>query len=336
MLRKRSFFALLLICLLLPGVVLAQTGIAVDCGDGVAFDNGVEVVVREMRSGFNYRATAIGVNGFNPVLAVVDEAGNFACSDDSGAVDYAAELPSTGPVPSSEQSAQLTFSQITGQPLANVSLIIGGFAGAGGEFLLVIEGMGVTAADNAGDPFVVNVTPGMVASGVPLTAYMLSRGGNLDPLMYVSDLEYNILSDGDGNEISCDDSGNSSLCWGTAVSLDGYWVSLEAGMLPGAGFDSMLSLGVSGSQIDAPGQILFQYMMTSYQQQTQGQYVLVFHIGTTGSGGGSRPGPGGGLGGGPPGRPGLGGRGDSVDPTPTPRGENAGDFGAGVIKGGNR
>src|SRR5690606_10763603 len=106
--------------------------------------------------------------------------------------------------------------------------------GQGGEFLLVIEGMGVTAADNAGDPFVVNVTPGMVASGVPLTAYMLSRGGNLDPLMYISDLDYNILTDGDGNEIFCDDAGNTSLCWGTSVPLDGFWVNIEAGTLPAA------------------------------------------------------------------------------------------------------
>ena len=54
--------------------------------------------------------------------------------------------------------------------LANVSLVVGGYGNQSGEFLLILEGMGVTSGDGAGDPFSVNLTPGMVDSGVPLTS----------------------------------------------------------------------------------------------------------------------------------------------------------------------
>ena len=63
--------------------------------------------------------------------------------------------------------------------------MVGGYGNQSGEFLLILEGMASTPADGAGDAFSVNLTPGMVASGVPLTVYMITRGqSNLDPYIY--------------------------------------------------------------------------------------------------------------------------------------------------------
>ncbi|NOG51547.1 MAG: hypothetical protein HND48_20570 [Chloroflexi bacterium] len=51
-------------------------GLSVTCPDGIAFNNGVEVVVN-MRPGFSYTATAIGIGDFDPIIAVSDENGNI-------------------------------------------------------------------------------------------------------------------------------------------------------------------------------------------------------------------------------------------------------------------
>jgi hypothetical protein len=98
---KRSLFLILLCALVLMTPVLAQAqsaGMSVTCDNGASFDNGVEVIVNQMRSGFTYTATAIGLNGFDPVLAVLDaNTGQGLCSDDeSSASRYSANLPTTG------------------------------------------------------------------------------------------------------------------------------------------------------------------------------------------------------------------------------------------------
>ena len=173
--------------LIAPGVLLAQapSGMTVTCDDGTSFDNGVEIVVSQMRSGFNYTATAIGINGFDPVLAVLDTStGNGLCSDDdTSARRYDVNLPTTGNVPASNLSAQIVFSQNITNTFADVSLVVGGYGNQSGEFVLILEGMAVTSGDGDGDMFKVNVTPGMVASGVPLSVYMITRGqSTVDPL----------------------------------------------------------------------------------------------------------------------------------------------------------
>jgi hypothetical protein len=255
----------------------------VTCDSGVSFDNGVEVVVNQMRSGFNYTATAIGINGFDPILAVLDtRTGRGLCSDDaSGAARYAANLPSTGRVNASGLSSQVVFSQNTGQALADVSLVVGGFGNQTGEFILILEGMGVTSADGAGDPFSVNITPGMVASGVPLTTYMLTRGdGRVDPLMFLAAPGTSSpATDASGVQIVCDDAGTSS-CYGTGTRLDNYNVTIATGTLPGWQYDAMLTTNLSGLELNPNREDNYlTYYMTSFQNRTQGQYLLVFHMG---------------------------------------------------------
>jgi len=290
--------------LLLPAAVSAQTSqsVSVTCDTGAEFDNGVEIIVGQIRSGFTYTATAIGLNGFDPVLAVLGEDGSGLCNDDDSVASiYAANLPTTGAVAPSNLSSQVTFHSTSDTGFQDISLVVGGFGGQQGEVVLILEGMGVTAADNAGDPFSVNITPEMVGAGVPLSLYMLTRGqSSVDPLIYMVDSEFNVITDDAGADIMCDDAG-TTLCWGDSVDLSDYSVTINTGTLPGWQYDAMLMLPLDNFVPDADRDFNFvNFLMTSYQNQTQGEYLLAFHFGigdpvpvgtSTGGNGGIQPTP---------------------------------------------
>jgi hypothetical protein len=290
---KRSLL-LLVVCfslMITPILTQAQApnGVSVTCDNGSSFDNGVEVSVNQLRAGFNYTATAVGLNGFDPVLAVLDpKTGNGLCNDDNAdAGRYAAYLPTSGTVAPSSTSAQVTFSQGSGNSMANVSLVVGGYSGQGGEFILILEGMGVTAGDGAGDSFSVNITPGMVDSGTPMTLYMITRGqSQVDPYIFESDSNLNPITDSKGNTISCDDAGSSGLCQPDSVDLSNYSVTLGANALTGWQYDAMLSVPLAGTQLnDDPSQNYLNFVMTSSPTQaTEGQYLLIFDVTTVTSG----------------------------------------------------
>lgn len=255
----------------------AATGMSVTCDNGVSFDNGVEVRVVQMRSGFSYVATAIGINGFDPVLAVLNEDGNGLCVDDSqDAAAYTISLPSTGTVEPSNLNSQISFSNNTNSALADISLVVGGVNNMSGEFVLLLENMVVTDGDGVGDPFSVRITDDMIASGVPLTAYMISVTNGLDSMIGLIDSEYNFLQDNDGNYLACDDAGNSELCWGESVGLSDYYVSRSNGRALGGGpYDAMLLIPLSE---DLSG-FFVNYAMRSSGGRTFGDYVVAFHMG---------------------------------------------------------
>ncbi len=254
------------------------TGESVTCDDGGRFDNGVKVTVRQMRAGYTYTATAIGINGFDPVLAVLDARGDGLCTDDDPtAAYYDVDLPSSGYVATSNTSSQVRFAQTSGRNMADVSLVVGGYGNTSGEFVLILEGMAVTSADGDGDPFSITVNESMISSGVPLSVYMISRTDALDPLIYGVDDKGNYLTDVDNNDIFCDDAGDSSSCWGQSVKLSKYAISTRDGGLPGGPYDSMLYLPLTE---DNNG-LAFDLLMTSSHQQTLGQYMVVIHAGTS-------------------------------------------------------
>lgn len=257
-------------------------GVHVDCDNNVSFDNGVEIIVRQMRSGFTYTATAIGLNGFDPVLAVLDtETGQGLCADDEpAAASFEAGLPSAGRANSASTTSQVRFSQTSGQGMADVSMVVGGFDNAAGEFVLIVEGMAATQADGKGDPFAVRLTPGMVASGVPLTVYMISKTNEFDPLMYLADENRDVFTFEDGTQLFCDDSG-SGQCWGDSVDLSDSYVTMTSGrLLPGGGYDAMLQIPISDFEVSPSDFFALTFMMTSYQQSTFGDYLIAIHAAT--------------------------------------------------------
>ncbi|NJL94141.1 MAG: hypothetical protein HC915_10655 [Anaerolineae bacterium] len=263
------------------GTFVGTDGVDVTCDTGTNITDGAEIVVVQMRTGFSYTATVLGINGFDPVLAALGEDRTGLCNDDSAdAATYSANLPTTGIVPAAGTNSQLFFSNSSRNAFADISLVVGGFNGMGGEFLLILEGMAVTSADNAGDPFSVLLTPNIVSSGVPVTVYMIAETNSLDPLMSAIDADYNYLVGDDGQNIICDDAG-TNLCWGSSSSLSGYSVTRRGRALPGGPADSMINIDMS-SAYDL-GFSAVNYLMSSYQQRTGGDYIVVFHIGITGA-----------------------------------------------------
>jgi hypothetical protein len=260
-------------------------GVSVDCGRLGSFDNGVEVTVIQMRAGFQYTATAIGLNGFDPILAVLDtDTGNGTCVDnDPNASYYTVNLPSTGNVPPSGKTAQVLFSQTTGQNMANQSLVVGGVNNMPGEFVLILEGMAVTSADGAGDPFEVRVSPGMVGSGVPLTVYQISKVSNLDTYLsmaYIGDDGlWQYYFDNNNNQIFyCDDAG-TDYCWGASADLSSSSVAQKGQrLLPGGRLDSMIQLPLESFTDFQQGDYFFDFLMSS-TQNTSGDYTVVIHAG---------------------------------------------------------
>lgn len=256
-------------------------GLSVTCDSGQSFTNGIEVVVIQMRTGFTYTATAVGLNGFDPVLAVLGESGSGLCADDDfAAAEYSVDLPTTGYVEPSGLSSQVRFSNNYNSSFADISLVVGGFGDSAGEFVLILEGMALTSADGIGDPFAVRITPGMVDSGVPLTTYMISVTNSFDPMIAVVDSNYDIVQLDDGSQVYCDDAGNSSLCFGESAPLGNSYVSRTDGRyLPGGQLDSMLTIPLAEALIDN----YITYVMRSPGMETYGDYVVGFHMGIAGN-----------------------------------------------------
>ncbi|GAB1420902.1 hypothetical protein MASR2M15_10300 [Anaerolineales bacterium] len=258
----------------------AVSGVSVKCPNGHLIDQGVEVVVN-MRAGFTYTATAVGLNGFDPVLAVKDEFGNILCDDDTDAAfSYNANLPTTGLVLKSNLSAQMPFTY-SGSGFGDISLIVGGYNSAEGEFILFIEGMVVSSNDGAGDPLSVYVTPNLTASGLPISAYMISVTDGLDPLIYVIDDKDEVLTLEDYGSLYCDDAGSTDNCFGESQSLVGSYISRTAGReLVGGPRDAMMSFPVALYDNGPEEAYYLPMRFTSYQIKTTGDYVAVFHMGT--------------------------------------------------------
>lgn len=253
------------------------SGMSVNCDNGASFDNGVEVRVIQMRAGYTYTATAIGLNGFDPVLAVLNSAGRGLCSDDDAyAAQYAAFLPTSGEAYTSGSSAQVFFANDSNNAFENVSLVVGGLGNAVGEFVLILEGMVLTTADGSGDAISLQITPGMIASGIAPSAYMISTTNGLDPYIAMIDSEYNFLkeSGSKGNYLACDNAGYS--CWGESYDLSNYYVSRSGGRaVPGGAYDAMLRMPVqSGSEWN-----FLNFLMRSAGMNSFGDYTVAFHVG---------------------------------------------------------
>ncbi len=251
----------------------------VTCPDGTDISNGAEIQIN-MRPGFTYTATAIGIDGFDPIIAIRDQNGVQACNDDEpDAARYTADLPTSGEVNGSDTDAQLPFSH-NFNTFTDISIVVGDYEGATGEFLLILEGMAVTSADGngdgSGDPFSAHLTQNMVNSGVPLSVYMLSKGGNLDSYIEFVDGDDNVIVLDEGERVECDDAGDRTTCWGESSDLN----DAQVGNTRGRDTDAMMSINLDGFPLDPDPEFnYFNYLMTSYDQASFGDYIVVFHIG---------------------------------------------------------
>lgn len=252
----------------------AAQGVSFTC-EGVSVDNGVEIIIN-MRPNFTYTATAIGIGRFDPVIGVwfTDNPAESLCNNDSmGASRVRVNLPDTGLVSGNNLAAQMPFSH-SSSDLRNISVVVGEARSASGEFVLVLEGMAVTEADGAGDPFIVNMNSALIAGGI-LDVFMIGTEAQLDPqifLVKVEDGKFVAWKDGDGNEIYCDNAG-TQYCWSEGSTLDGSVVTNSNRRdFYADENDAALRLGIGSMEPQ-----LMNFLMSSYRQ-TRGQYILVFYF----------------------------------------------------------
>ncbi|MBN8617827.1 MAG: hypothetical protein J0L63_02920, partial [Anaerolineae bacterium] len=88
------------------------------------------------------------------------------------------------------------------------------------------------------------------------------------------------------------DAGTSS-CWGSTSELDSsHFVSNRPNQgTPAGSVDSMMSIDLDGWTLnDDPDLNFFNFLMTSLNQRTFGEYIVVFHVGTAGGSSGGKPG----------------------------------------------
>jgi hypothetical protein len=272
---------------LIAAVPVGAQGIELECAPGAVITNGVELILN-LRPG-SYRVTALGIDGFDPVMAVSDEDGIVGCIDDEPAAsDYSADLPTTGEIDSSSLTAQIAF-EYTGSDFRDFAVTVGGLGGANGEFLIIVEDMAVTSADGsgdvAGDPFTLHITPNMVAGSDSITVYMIGTESSLDPyLRLIDDENEQIISD-DGEQVLCDDAG-TFLCWGDSTSLSGSTIVIGDGEFEADNFDASMTLSWELLGVDETDDGFLNWRMTSFGQSSSGTYVAAFHIavGEVGSG----------------------------------------------------
>jgi hypothetical protein len=108
---------------------------------------------------------------------------------------------------------------------------------------------------------------------------MLTRGqSGVDPFLYRTDSDGNIIEDEDGNPLACDDAG-TDLCYDNTTSLNNYSVTIATGRLPGWQYDAYLEMNIEDVELDDDEDFnFFNLMMTSYGE-SEGHYLLVFHVG---------------------------------------------------------
>lgn len=246
------------------------------CNGNLVSENGVVFTVVQMRPNSNYIATVIGIDGFDPVLVVRDaQSGDGICNDDNpDAAYYEANLP-TAQASASRRTASQPFNTGGYSAMANIELVVGGLNSQAGEFILILEQMILTEVDGAGDPLAINITPGMVLSGVSPSVYMFSVTNRLDPYIGMINSDYQFLVDGNGNAIVCDDAGNAA-CWGESSNLRNAWASRSQGrFVSGTNTSAMLTMPINADSIGGT----YIPIMRSYEMRSYGDYVAVFHVG---------------------------------------------------------
>ncbi len=257
-------------------------GIEIDCGRDGRFNNGVEFRFPELPGGIDYTATVIGVDDFDPILAIFPsgQADEAECADDSReARGYEISLPTSGDVTGSETSARLEFT--SGRRGGDMSLVVGGYEDMEGDFVLVIEGLELPGSADYGTQVEVSLTPGMVGRGTALTSYMFHVTRRLDPLLFLHDGAGEVVELDNNEAVQCDDAGNRRNCWGDSEDLrDSFVTRINGRAQDGSDVDAMLSLPVDGLEEVVSGREQIYLYLALSSADDEGEYIAAFHTGT--------------------------------------------------------
>lgn len=285
MVTRRNILVFLVVMLMSIFALSAQaqgisSEVTVTCPEGGTITNGVEIT-GNVRPG-EYRITLLGINGFDPIGAIVDPSGVLGCADDSSdlAPLYQANLPPMGNLTSSTLNSALFFRN-NSNDFREFSVIVGGFGGQTGEVLVVLEDLRVTSDDGrgegAGDPFGVRITQNLLNSGLPVIAYMLGVDAALDPFIAVVSGD-TWIRNSQGTPLVCDDGGVANRCFNTGASLATSVMVVNDGgtSVVGDSFDAMLQ--IDPAIFDTSTGDIAYFHFTSFNQASTGNYVAAFRL----------------------------------------------------------
>jgi len=263
-------------CLILSSVgitipTLAQV-VEIDCGDDVIISNGVDIQFLNIDASTIHTVTALSIGEYDPVVAVFNEQQNGGCNDDStNAEGYAVDLPTTGLIPQSDLSAQMTFDSST-----LMRVVVGEFDALDGEVLLMVEGL---TLEGFPDRINVTVTDDMIQAGIPLTAYAIEAVEGLDLALAVVDDNGVPLLDERSLPVECDDAGDNDLCWGAHLPLlESYTNVSDTVITTGTSISPMLSIPLSTNDVGAT--VPFQVSQSDEAEENlSGEYIFLLHYG---------------------------------------------------------
>lgn len=232
-------FFVLLVALIAPFTVFAQlepteqtptseSEFLLTCQDGLEIVVSSRIVLRQVSPEFSYRFTAVGIDDYDPVLAVITGPGSGNCNDNvDGLGGSQIAVPGIGFVEANDLSAQVTARTALNQ-FGDVEVAVGGIAGSTGQFAVVVEGFRISPSTEL-DQVLISV-PGAAANET-LGVFMIGRTDSLDPTMRLYDGSAAENGAIDLSTLSplaiCDDGGTDSCVM--TPTLNGGGAALETG-----------------------------------------------------------------------------------------------------------
>ncbi len=236
-------------------------GLAFTC-DNVSVPAASLVTFEDVRPGFTYQVTVLGLNGFDPVIGLEAEDGSGLCNDDAPvAVGSQVSVPGVGLVTADALTAQVLFT--TSGAIGDIQMRIGGFGGAGGRYVAVFEGLAI-APNTEQDAVTLSVS--QAVQNEPIYVYMVSQLASLDPYMQLA-----------GTNFVCDDAGAGSCA--DTPPFPGGGVSITNGGTYIAGqYDAGIGITPGGTGD-------FTFIFGSYGGRSAGNYAMIVIGASPGTGG---------------------------------------------------
>jgi hypothetical protein len=278
----RRLWMILVGSLLVVGIALYAQDTQLDCPDGTSYENAVWLTLppnvgspllpanAPADTPLPYVLTVLELQGEKPILAVQGENNFAACAPpDPRTHVYNANLPTTGEVPASPLSSGI----IAPPQATSLALGLANATGDSSEFLLFIEGVSSVATDGAGDVYALPVTEGMIASGIPLTAYIVALDANHDVSLTVVDADGRDLRDANNQVIACDNAGEADTCYGESTALEGMFIAgFRNQRFEGKATDAMLTLPLDAALLETG------IALRVNADETAGEYALILHF----------------------------------------------------------
>lgn len=266
--------ALTFIAMMIGIVSQALTqGIEINCGDEDIIRNGIDIQFPNIDANASHTITSIGIDQYDPIIAVFNQQQSGGCNDDSvNASGYTLDFPTTGYVDENNTNAQSVF-----QNSSMMRVVAGEYDDAGGEFVLMVEGLTYD-----GNPDLINVivTDEMIQSGLPLTAYVIEQTEGLNLSLALVDDNGVPLRDNLSEPIECDDAGDDDLCWGSHTSLVESYVDISGTVeMSPTEISPMLSVPLTPE--DEQTIVPFQIQQSPLADpDVTGEYIFLLHVGS--------------------------------------------------------